>query len=164
VYDAVVREMRALAPRGTRNLTWVGMALEGHDEWDWWSTFLNPANHAPGTPLDWASFHFYASCSNRTDPSGYTAFFAAADGFVEECGDIVSQQRDVLNPSMKLDADGACLDRLSTPQALSLESRGACTLRRLARLSLCLRARHSRHLGPCRAGRDTPGRQLALRA
>jgi hypothetical protein len=156
------------------------MALEGHNEWDWWSTFLNPANHAPGTPLDWASFHFYASCSNRTDPSGYTAFFAAADGFVDECGDIATQQRDVLNPSMKLDADGACHVFADSPTS-SKWTAGFRPTESSAHTSFCfclspavtlhvhlLRCCH-RALALvayryCRAGCDSPGRQLALRA
>lgn len=104
IYDAMTAAMRAAAPRGSAGMQWVGMALEGHDEWDWWSYFLNASNHAAGTPLEWASFHFYASCDNRTDPAAYLQFFPAADAFVTECGQIVAL-RDALAAGVRLDAD-----------------------------------------------------------
>lgn len=40
------------------------------------SAFLNASNHAAGTPLDYASFHFYASAADRNDADGYEGFFS----------------------------------------------------------------------------------------
>jgi hypothetical protein len=37
----------------------------------WYEYFLNASNHIPGTPINLISFHFYASCDNRTDPNSY---------------------------------------------------------------------------------------------
>jgi hypothetical protein len=73
--------MREVQP----NLNFVGMALAFHREFDvrflplslallnslaqWYEYFLNASNHIPGTPINLISFHFYASCGNRTDPN-----------------------------------------------------------------------------------------------
>ena len=45
--------------------------------------FLNPANHKPGIPLDFISYHFYAhpAPSEGIDDWQYT-FFDQADGFL----------------------------------------------------------------------------------
>ncbi len=55
-------------------IKFVGLALGGMNLDDI-STFLDPSKHAPGIPLDYVSFHFYASCNNRTDPQSYEQFF-----------------------------------------------------------------------------------------
>lgn len=55
-------------------------------------------------PLDWISFHFYASCSNRTDVSQYNTFFTQADKFFTEVSRIISI-RDSLSPRTKIDID-----------------------------------------------------------
>ncbi len=60
--------------------------------------------HAPGTPIDWISYHFYAGASQRNDSAAYTQFFADADGFVTEVAQIVAI-RDALNPGVKMDVD-----------------------------------------------------------
>ena len=63
----------------------MGMALEGHDEWGWYEYFLNISNHANDEiPIDYVSFHFYASCNDRDKPSEYEGFFDQADTFVAE--------------------------------------------------------------------------------
>jgi len=80
LYDRIVAAVHAVSP-STR---FVGMSLaEPMNSPAAFEYFLNPANHAPGTPLDAISYHFYAVAepgeSDATEP--YT-FFARADGFL----------------------------------------------------------------------------------
>lgn len=83
----------------------MGLALAGHYEWDWYTYFLNKSNHvSTDIPVDYISFHFYASCSNRTDPQSYTQFFPSADSFVIEVQNVTAI-RDALSPTTKLDVD-----------------------------------------------------------
>lgn len=90
LYDAVVARLRTLDPE----MKFVGLSLSHvhHDPEYFWH-FLDPANHAPGIPLDAFSVHFYASPDivNPFGPEGNppsaqweTAFFAQADGFIEQ--------------------------------------------------------------------------------
>ena len=65
---------------------------------------MNPANHVAGVPMDYASFHFYASASSRTDASTYTSFFSEADSFITEVAAVIAL-RDKLNPGVTLDVD-----------------------------------------------------------
>lgn len=65
-------------------MKFVGLALCcPSGELDWFEYFLNKSNHAPGVPIDYISYHFYASSNSRTDPSSYVSFFSDADGFFE---------------------------------------------------------------------------------
>jgi hypothetical protein len=100
VYDAMANAMREVQP----TINFVGMALAFHREFDWYEYFLNASNHVPGTPINLISFHFYASCDNRTDPNSYMDFFPQSDGFVEEVAEIV-RIRDALNPTVELFID-----------------------------------------------------------
>ncbi|CAF0893830.1 unnamed protein product [Adineta steineri] len=81
-YDAVIQGIR----RHTNNteMKYVGMALSGHYEFNWYRYFLNHSNHAPDIPLDMISYHFYASSKTRTDPLDYEAFFPQLDTFTDE--------------------------------------------------------------------------------
>lgn len=38
---------------------YVGLALGGHKEWNYYETFLNTSNHKENIPLDAISFHIY---------------------------------------------------------------------------------------------------------
>jgi hypothetical protein len=100
LYDAVAAAMLEVQPE----LKIVGMALAYHREWPWWFYFLNQSNHASGIPLDYVSFHFYASVPSRTDPNGYEAFFPQCDDFIEEVAQIIVI-RDQLSPSTQLFID-----------------------------------------------------------
>ncbi|WP_069385773.1 hypothetical protein [Cellulosimicrobium cellulans] len=90
IYDAVVERLRTLDPQ----MRFVGLSLSHvhHDPEYFWH-FLDPANHAPGIPLDAISLHMYASPDivNPFGPEGNpppevweTAFFAQAEGFLEQ--------------------------------------------------------------------------------
>lgn len=85
-----------------------GMALAFHNEWDWYYYFLDSGNHRPGIPIDYITFHFYAS-SSRTDIPGYEVFFNQADAFVEEVKNI-TRIRDAVSPNTKLDIDETGFD------------------------------------------------------
>lgn len=77
IYDAMVSAMQKVVP----DMKFVGMALAGHREWNWYTYFLNASNHAANVFVDYISFHQYASCGNRTDPNNYAEFFPDADAF-----------------------------------------------------------------------------------
>jgi hypothetical protein len=101
-YDAVVAEIRRVADPEHR-IKFVGLALASRNM-GWIVPFLNASNHAPGTPLDVASFHFYASQSNRTNPTGFESFFSQAAGFLGEA-QAIAQARDTLSPNTWLSCD-----------------------------------------------------------
>ena len=80
LYDAVVTAMRKVQP----DLKFVGMALAQPSQApDFFEYFLDHKNHQPGVPLDFISYHFYASPTpdQTTEVQGYT-FFAQAEGFL----------------------------------------------------------------------------------
>jgi Glycosyl hydrolases family 39 len=55
-YDAIVEGVRSASP----DTRFMGMALGYATDLDFIRYFLNPANHKPGIPLDYISYHFYA--------------------------------------------------------------------------------------------------------
>lgn len=57
--------IRRWAPRGSANMKFMALALEGSGNYEYVSYFLNKSNHAPGTPIDFISFHHYAGASSR---------------------------------------------------------------------------------------------------
>jgi hypothetical protein len=73
IYDAVVAAVRAVSP-GTR-FVGASLAFPRRDP-AFFEHFLDPRNHAPGTPLDMISYHFYASPSpdQSRETQGFTAF------------------------------------------------------------------------------------------
>jgi hypothetical protein len=72
---------------------------------DWYTYFLNQSNHQEGIPLDFISFHFYASCHDRTNVTQYNTFFEQADNFIQTVVEPVIVIRDKLSPSTKIDMD-----------------------------------------------------------
>lgn len=57
IYDAVVTALKEVSPE----TQFVGLALAFENNPGWFEYFLNPANHQPGVPLDWISYHFYGT-------------------------------------------------------------------------------------------------------
>jgi len=102
-YDAIVTEIRKVADP-QHNIKFVGLALSQPVEMNWINYFLNPANHQPGVPLDYISFHWYASPSSRTDPNSFESFFGSIDEFIAQAQAAVDA-RDKLSPTTQLDAD-----------------------------------------------------------
>jgi hypothetical protein len=64
------------------------------------------------------SFHFYASCSSRTDVNSYHNFFSDADNFIDEIDQVIAI-RDELSPSTQLNVDetGVILPDDNNPSA-----------------------------------------------
>jgi hypothetical protein len=80
VYDAVVESVRKVLPE----TQFVGMsAAEPSNVPEFFEYFLNPANHKPGVPLDFISYHFYAVPGADEPPSAQQfSFFDQADKFL----------------------------------------------------------------------------------
>jgi hypothetical protein len=101
-YDAIVDGIRKVSPQ-TR---FVGLALAraGGDP-RYYEYFLNPKNHNPGIPLDYISFHFYATPAPDEGLDGWQhSFFDQAEGFLATTRFILAI-RDRLAPSVKIDTD-----------------------------------------------------------
>ena len=84
----------------------MGLALAmPSDDARYFEYFLNPANHKPGIPLDYVSYHFYASPSPDQDLNNWQyTFFDQADRFLATTRYIeVIRQR--LSPQTKTDTD-----------------------------------------------------------
>ncbi|PRP83305.1 hypothetical protein PROFUN_09517 [Planoprotostelium fungivorum] len=101
IYDAIVKAILEVQP----SMKFVGMALSGHYEWNWYKYFLNQSNHQPGVPI-----------GVRNNLTIYNQFFSDADNFVQEVKQIIVI-RDKLNPEVKLSADevGVILPGDNTP-------------------------------------------------
>jgi hypothetical protein len=101
-YDAIVSAIHAVSP----DTKFMGMALampSQHPEY--FEYFLNPANHKPGVPLDFISYHFYASPSkDQTVDNWQYTFFDQADGFLNTVR-YVESIRKRMSPSTKTDLD-----------------------------------------------------------
>jgi len=99
VYDAIVAAIRKVEPQ----MKFVGLAVANscrvpeHFEY-----FLNPKNHAPGTPLDMLSYHFYCHPgSDETPEVKQFTFFEKADKFLD-CVRYIESIRQRLSPNTKV--------------------------------------------------------------
>lgn len=99
-YDAVTTAMRKVDPQ----VKFMALALaqpSTHPEM--FEYFLNPANHQAGVPLDFITYHFYASPTpdQTLDDWQYT-FFDQAEGFLNTVR-YVEEIRKRLSPATKTD-------------------------------------------------------------
>ena len=101
-YDAIVEGIRAASP----DTKFMGMALGGPSEHpDFVEYFLNPANHKPGIPLDFISYHFYAVPTySQTIADWQYTYFDQADGFLNTVR-YIEQIRKRLSPQTRTDTD-----------------------------------------------------------
>jgi len=101
-YDAVVRAIHAVSP----DTKFMGLALAApSDAPQWFEYFLNHAHHQPGIPLDYISYHFYASpAPGETINDWQYTFFNQADRFLTAVR-FIDQIRDRLSPETKTDTD-----------------------------------------------------------
>lgn len=99
-YDAVTAAMLKVDP-DIRFMAVSSAHPRAHGEM--YEYFLNPANHAPGTHLDFLTYHFYASPPESAPFSAlqYT-FFDQADGFLAMTA-YIEQIKHRLAPNMKTD-------------------------------------------------------------
>lgn len=101
-YDAVTQAMAKVDP----NLKFMAVASANpRNHADMFEYFLNPVNHAPGVPLDFLSYHFYATPPESEPISAmqYT-FFDQADGFLATSR-YVEQIKKRYSPRTKTDFD-----------------------------------------------------------
>jgi hypothetical protein len=101
-YDAIVEGIHRVSPE----TKFMGMALGGpSDHAEFVEYFLNPANHKPGIPLDFISYHFYASpTASQTIADWQYTFFDQADGFLNTVR-YIENMRKRLSPQTKTDID-----------------------------------------------------------
>lgn len=101
-YDAIVSAIHKVSPE----TQFVGLALaEPSANPKYFEYFLNPKNHRPGIPLDFISFHFYATPDFDEGPAGWQhSFFNQANGFLAVTRYILAI-RDRLSPETKIDTD-----------------------------------------------------------
>jgi hypothetical protein len=114
-YDAIVEGIHRASP----NTKFMGMALAMPSLTpQYFEYFLDPKNHRPGTPIDYISYHFYASplASQTLDSWQYT-FFDQAAGFLNSVRYIESIRKR-LSPGTKTDTDelGVILPTDNTPE------------------------------------------------
>jgi hypothetical protein len=80
LYDEVVLAMKAVQP----DLKFVGLALAVPIEPHYFEYFLDHRNHKPGVPLDFISYHFYATPTpDQTPEVEQFTYFDQADGFLK---------------------------------------------------------------------------------
>lgn len=91
IYDQTVLAMRKVQP----NLKFVGLAAALPSQHpDFFEYFLDPKNHQPGIPLDYISYHFYATPGADESPEVQQfTFFAQAEGFLNTVRYIESIRR-----------------------------------------------------------------------
>lgn len=98
-YDAVTQAVLKVVPE----MKFVGLALSApFDNARTFEYFLDPKNHKPGVPLDYISFHVYATpTADQTLEDWQYTFFDAASEFLSVTRYIL-QIRDRLSPSTKI--------------------------------------------------------------
>ncbi len=101
-YDAIVSAIHAVSPE----TKFMGMALASPSEHpEYFEYFLNPSNHKPAIPLDFISYHFYASPSKGQGLENWQyTFFDQAGGFLNTVR-FVESIRKRLSPATKTDLD-----------------------------------------------------------
>ena len=104
MYDAIVAEISRVAGPD-HSITFLGMALKGHNEWDWWKGFLTLDHHTPegaqAVQNGYASFHWYASVPYRPNIQAYGQAFHQIPTILKEVDQIIAL-RDELSPTTKL--------------------------------------------------------------
>jgi hypothetical protein len=101
-YDAIVSAIHDVSPE----TKFMGLALATPSvEPRYFEYFLDHAHHKPGIPLDYVSYHFYASPSPEQDLNNWQfTFFDQADRFLDTVRYIDAIRRR-LSPETKTDAD-----------------------------------------------------------
>jgi len=101
-YDAIVEGIHRFSP----STKFMGMALATPSEdADFVEYFLNPAHHKAGIPLDYISYHFYATPTRgQTIEDWQYTFFDQANGFLNTVR-YIENIRKRLSPATKTDTD-----------------------------------------------------------
>ena len=107
-YDAIVAAIHKVSP----DTKFVGLALAQPSNYEmaidapkWFEYFLDKSHHKPGIPLDYISYHFYATptLDQNIDDWQYT-FFEQADRFLTTT-QYIESIRKRLSPETKTDTD-----------------------------------------------------------
>ena len=113
-YDAIVSAIHKVSP----TTEFMGLALAAPSANPrWFEFFLDHANHKPGIPLDYISYHFYATPTPDEKPDNWQyTFFDQADGFLHTVR-YVEAIRKRLSPETKTDLNelGVILPRDNSP-------------------------------------------------
>jgi hypothetical protein len=101
-YDAIVEAIRRVSP----NTKFMGLALEApRENPHYFEYFLDPANHKANIPIDYISYHFYATPTPKQSIEDWQyTFFDQADGFLTSVRYIESIRKR-LSPATKTDLD-----------------------------------------------------------
>ena len=101
-YDAIVSAIHKVSPQ----TKFMGLAFATpQNDPRWFEYFLDHSHHMPGIPLDYISYHFYASPSPEEDANEWQyTFFDQADRFVTNVR-YVEAIRKRLSPETKTDTD-----------------------------------------------------------
>ncbi|HXQ81937.1 MAG TPA: hypothetical protein VN775_11525 [Opitutaceae bacterium] len=101
-YDAIVEGIRRVSP----DTKFMGMVLASpRYNPRYFEYFLDPANHKPGIPLDYISYHFYAiPTAAQTIADWQYTYFDQADGFLTAVR-YVELLRKRLSPQTRTDID-----------------------------------------------------------
>lgn len=101
-YDAIVEAIHRVSPE----TKFMGLAFSSpNDHPEFFEYFLNPTNHKPGIPLDYISYHFYASPTrSQTLADWQYTFFDQANGFLNTVR-YIENIRKRLSPATKTDLD-----------------------------------------------------------
>jgi hypothetical protein len=101
-YDVIVEAIHRVSPE----TKFMGLAISSpNDHPEFFEYFLNPANHKPGIPLDYISYHFYASPTrSQTLADWQYTFFDQANGFLSTVR-YIENIRKRLSPATKTDLD-----------------------------------------------------------
>ncbi len=102
IYDAVVAAIHQVSP----DTKFMALALaDPSANPQMFEYFLNPANHKPGIPIDYISYHFYASPKATEDINNWQyTFFDQADRFLASTR-YIDAIRQRLSPQTKTDTD-----------------------------------------------------------
>ncbi|KAL2071829.1 hypothetical protein VTL71DRAFT_13064 [Oculimacula yallundae] len=85
IYDAIVEAVHKVSP----DTKFVGLALgDNSKDMNYFETFLDPANHNTGIPIDFVSYHFYGMPSVASSESQAAQSFAQTDEFIVNVGRI----------------------------------------------------------------------------
>ena len=101
-YDAIVSAIHAVSPE--TKFMGMALAIPGNNP-RFFEYFLNHAHHKAGIPLDYISYHFYASpVGGQTIDSWQYTFFDQAAGFLNTVH-YIEDIRKRLSPATKTDTD-----------------------------------------------------------
>ncbi|KAK0108098.1 hypothetical protein ONS95_002919 [Cadophora gregata] len=97
VYDVIVEAVHKVSPE----TKFVGLALgDNSRDMSYFETFLDPANHKPGIPIDFVSYHFYGMPSVSTSDGEAAQAFAQTDQFIMDVQSI-EEIRKRLSPNTR---------------------------------------------------------------